>query len=176
MGDERMGKHLARGHRALAIAVTGALLAACAGPPPPTIRARTSSTTTNSTTASSTTASSTTANSTPPTTSTAPALAAMPKPAPAAPARRGKGPKPDAIVDQTGRAVRALLGVPDLQRREPPAEVWQYTGEDCVLDITFYPAKDGSPARAAYLESRSIDGARLAPAVCLGSLGELADD
>lgn len=193
-----MGKHLTLGRSALAAATACIVLAACAGPPPPTIRPK------NATTAPLTgaalaqpaprpqpaqpqpaqpQATQPQATPQPPTAREQaspppgpPALAAVPVPAPAAPARGGKGPKPEQIVDQPGRAVRALLGTPDLQRREPPAEVWQYAAGTCVLDITFYPARDGGAARAAYLESRSINGGRLDPAVCLGNLGSVIED
>ncbi len=102
----------------------------------------------------------------------APGLAAMPVPAPAAPPGRrwSKAPKPSAIIDHPGATVQTLLGDPALRRREPPAEVWQYSGAGCVLDITFYPGKDGGPARAAYLESRSLDGAAMEPAACLNGM------
>jgi hypothetical protein len=34
----------------------------------------------------------------------------------------------------------ALLGEPDFQRPEPPAELWQYRTADCVLDPFLYVA------------------------------------
>lgn len=170
--------------RSLAAAAACALLAACAGPPPPTIRAKGVTPVTGASLSqplppeqpAPQPAAPPDAQAAPTPPAAAPEVAAVPRPAPAAPARHGKGPKPEQIVDHPGRAVRALLGAPDLQRREPPAEVWQYAGEACVLDITFYPARDGGAARAAYLESRAIDGSKLAPAVCLGSLGRVTED
>jgi hypothetical protein len=64
-------------------------------------------------------------------------VAARPQPAPAAPAGfllptlgefKGMGP-PDLI---------AALGPPDFRRVEPPAEVWQYRGVECVIDFFLY--------------------------------------
>lgn len=171
-----MGRNTPMACRSLAVATACALLAACAGPPPPTIRAKGVTPVTGASLSQPLPPAQPPAQATPAPPAAAPEVAAVPRPAPAAPARHGKGPKPEQIVDHPGRAVRALLGAPDLQRREPPAEVWQYAGEACVLDITFYPAKDGGAARAAYLESRAIDGSKLAPAVCLGSLGRVTED
>ncbi|MFA7430507.1 MAG: hypothetical protein WCZ23_10155 [Rhodospirillaceae bacterium] len=106
-----------------------------------------------------------------------PAVAALPVPAPTrgpSPTARS-GVKPGAIINRPGATVQDLLGVPDLRRREPPAEVWQYAGDSCVLDITFYAAKDGGAAVAAYLESRALDGGKMEPAACLGHLGPRGD-
>lgn len=154
--------------RTLALAALGALMAACAGPPPPTVAARPGTAPVTGASLSQPTP----PRSAPPqsTPDAAPSLAALPVPAPAR-----RAPQPEEIVDHPERTVRAVLGAPDLQRREPPAEVWQYGAEGCVLDITFYPATDGGPARAAYLESRTLAGIRLEPAACLASLGRAAD-
>jgi hypothetical protein len=39
-------------------------------------------------------------------------------------------------------AVVARLGAPDFTRADPPAEIWQYRGSSCVLDVFLYP-EDG---------------------------------
>ncbi|MGB8842788.1 MAG: hypothetical protein WCC64_17170 [Aliidongia sp.] len=39
-------------------------------------------------------------------------------------------------------ALIARLGEPDFTRRDPPAEIWQYRGTNCVLDLFLYP-EDG---------------------------------
>lgn len=83
-------------------------------------------------------------------------------------------PTPEEIAGAAPAKVRALLGAPDLTRREPPAEVWQYGAGSCVVDVVFYPP-DGTEAdvaglRVALLESRDMDGAALAPSACLGRL------
>jgi hypothetical protein len=134
---------LPMGRRLITALLFSGLLAACASPPPPTISPRL------------------------PSSAPSPADAA---PAHAPPATARPAPQPGQIVNQPGRAVRALLGIPDLERREPPAEVWQYKADGCVLDITFYPHKDGEPAHAAYLESRTLEGAKLEPVACLSRL------
>ena len=71
------------------------------------------------------------------------ACSAAPRPeAPAAAAAAG----PIAMPSLTGLSaeqVVALLGAPDFRRAEPPAELWQYRGADCVLDIFLYDGADG---------------------------------
>lgn len=47
----------------------------------------------------------------------------------------------------------ALLGAPDLRRREPPAELWQYRNADCVLDVFLYG--EGNRYRVLRSETRN---------------------
>jgi hypothetical protein len=68
--------------------------------------------------------------------------AAPPPGAPPAAAAAG----PIAMPSLTGLSaeqVVALLGEPDFRRAEPPAELWQYRGADCVLDIFLYDGAGG---------------------------------
>jgi hypothetical protein len=37
------------------------------------------------------------------------------------------------------RQINGIFGQPTLLRREPPAEVWQYAKDGCVLILFFYP-------------------------------------
>jgi hypothetical protein len=60
------------------------------------------------------------------------------------------------------------LGEPDFRRSEPPAEVWQYRGESCVLDLFLY--RDGTQYRVVYAETRDRDTIRVAEANCYSSL------
>ncbi|MGF1595273.1 MAG: hypothetical protein ACFCUW_18485 [Kiloniellaceae bacterium] len=64
--------------------------------------------------------------------------------------------------------VNALLGEPDLIRREAPAEVWQYVAEGCVFDVVLYAR--GQDYAVSYLEARDARAAVLAPRPCLNSL------
>jgi hypothetical protein len=64
--------------------------------------------------------------------------------------------------------VSALLGEPDLIRREAPAEVWQYVAEGCVFDVVLYAR--GQDYAVSYLEARDAKAAVLAPRPCLNSL------
>jgi hypothetical protein len=60
------------------------------------------------------------------------------------------------VVDQfTGlksKDLVALLGEPSLRRRDPPAELWQYRGTGCVLELYLY--RDGDAYRVVRAETR----------------------
>ena len=58
-------------------------------------------------------------------------------------------------VDLTGLGpteLEALLGSPDFRRSEPPAELWQYRGPDCILDVFLYD--DSRGYRVVHAETR----------------------
>ncbi len=61
-----------------------------------------------------------------------------------------------------------LLGRPELTRREPPAEIWQYRGESCVFDVFLY--EEGGLARVTYLEARDASAQRVAERGCLNQI------
>lgn len=42
------------------------------------------------------------------------------------------------LIGSSAEATRGLLGDPAMVRREPPAEVWQYRSDTCVLDVYMY--------------------------------------
>ena len=82
-----------------------------------------------------------------------PAFVANPFPAP--PALPSSPSQVPAIGDLAGMGppeILALLGEPDLQREEPPAEIWQYRAADCVLDLFFY--RQGDALRLVRAETR----------------------
>ncbi|MGH6988492.1 MAG: hypothetical protein ACREFD_12210 [Stellaceae bacterium] len=66
-----------------------------------------------------------------------PVGAAKPRPTPAAPAKFTL-PSLDEFNDMSAPDVVAALGPPDFRRVEPPAEVWQYRGAECVIDLFLY--------------------------------------
>ncbi len=45
---------------------------------------------------------------------------------------------PGQILSLDGRRLEALLGVPGFKRDDPPAQVWQYRGAGCILDVFLY--------------------------------------
>jgi hypothetical protein len=65
------------------------------------------------------------------------------------------------VIGLDAAAVAKLLGRPGVTRIEGPAQLWQYAGRACVLDIVFYDA------RAAYAEARDFQGANVATRACL---------
>ncbi|GAB3440566.1 hypothetical protein [Insolitispirillum peregrinum] len=82
---------------------------------------------------------------------------------------RGGVPSVTDIKGHTPADVRDRLGAPTLTRREPPAEVWQYSAQSCVLDVVFYPPRDNpnNGLRADWVGSRGLDGNPGDPAACL---------
>jgi len=60
------------------------------------------------------------------------------------------------------------LGEPDLVREEPPAVVWQYRSDDCVLDLFFY--RGGDELRIAYAEAHDRGSIRVAQSDCYADL------
>ncbi len=61
-----------------------------------------------------------------------------------------------------------LLGAPDLLRREPPAEIWQYRGATCVFDVFLY--EQTGQQRVTYLEARDGTAQRIGARACLNEL------
>jgi hypothetical protein len=81
-----------------------------------------------------------------------------------------------------GKDVLAALGDPNFRRRDKPAEVWQYYGPGCILDLFLYDDKPtaspvaGKPTEGmepdgtvAHAELRGREG-RPAEAACLSRL------
>jgi hypothetical protein len=75
-------------------------------------------------------------------------------------ARHLMGRSPDGVTE--------TLGAPSFQRKEPPAEVWQYRGERCILDVFFMP-KDGALA-VTHVTIRGYGVAKIAEPDCLADL------
>jgi len=115
----------------------------------------------------------------PPTTTSAvsatpvqPAAAPAPAPAPvSAPQQAALPPIDDDPAQLMGLdrdGVGALLGTPDLVRREAPAEIWQYFAGDCIFDVVLY--ERGAGYAVSYLEARDTAAAVQPPRPCLGKL------
>ena len=60
------------------------------------------------------------------------------------------------------------LGAPKQVRRDAPAEVWQYSGADCVVDFYLYDGEGG--LTVAYLEARDPAAAATPFDRCVNSL------
>jgi hypothetical protein len=61
--------------------------------------------------------------------------------------------------------VLARLGQPNFTRHDPPAEIWQYRGASCVLDLFLYP-ENGGDLRVAHAVSRDPHSAQAATDSC----------
>lgn len=59
---------------------------------------------------------------------------------------------PQRFVGLAKTRVDGLLGPPDQLRREPPAEVWQYRTETCILDLFLY--EEAGDLRVIHVEAR----------------------
>lgn len=92
-------------------------------------------------------------------------LAALP---PAPPPEPAVDDDPARLMGLRAAEVDALLGPPDLVRREPPAEVRQYSAEDCVFDVFLYD--EAGSYRVTYIEARDLAAQRIAARPCLNRL------
>ena len=136
----------------LMIPVLGALaLAACAGPSPPRPMAGTG------------TSALSPASYSPPPDSTSPAL-------PPAPGDLARG--ADRFEGLAGNDIIAALGDPNFRRRETPAEVWQYFGPGCILDLFLYDDAPGAAKGDGKVEHAELRGrpGQQPEAACLGKL------
>lgn len=64
------------------------------------------------------------------------------------------------FVGRSAQDMRARFGTPTLIRREPPAEIWQYRHDNCVLDIYLYG--ETAPDTVQHAEVRPVDGTQTA--------------
>jgi hypothetical protein len=51
-------------------------------------------------------------------------------------------------------ALRHMLGPPDFQRREAPAEIWRYDFQPCKLDLFLHRPLESGPYRVAHVQFR----------------------
>ena len=58
------------------------------------------------------------------------------------------------LIGRDGGGVRSALGEPKRIRKEDSAQVWQYDGGSCVLDLFLYP--EGSGHHVVHLEARDV--------------------
>jgi len=61
---------------------------------------------------------------------------------------------PKALVGKNEGEVSSLLGKPGFTRTDGPAQVWQYSGASCALDVFMYKAAAGY--RVEYTELRRL--------------------
>lgn len=73
------------------------------------------------------------------------------------------------LLGKSDGEILSLLGEPQLKRREAAAEVWQYRGQDCVMDLVLY--RQGEASKVQYLEARDRKKAEVVEAQpCLDAL------
>lgn len=84
----------------------------------------------------------------------------------------------DELVGKKGAEITDLLGKPSLIRRDRQAQVWQYRGQSCVLDLFFYPPSGKTDAEAeqtgeravVYFETRGKDAEQVSVDRCLSEV------
>lgn len=64
---------------------------------------------------------------------------------------------PDQFLGLAGAAIGDRLGEPDLVRRDGPAEVRQFRGSACVLDLFLYQEGDDLTVRYVELRGASLE-------------------
>lgn len=78
---------------------------------------------------------------------------------------------PDELLGLKAGAIEAKLGTPALLRRDGPAQIWQYRGSGCIVDVFLYrtAAQDDE---VTYVDLRGPKAEAGQGPVCLGSIGE----
>ncbi len=56
------------------------------------------------------------------------------------------------LIGLEGKAVVRLLGAPGFIHRDPPAQIWRYTGAECRLDLFLY--RQGEEMKVTHAEAR----------------------
>jgi hypothetical protein len=80
---------------------------------------------------------------------------------------------PDRVIGQNKEALLRLLGTPGFKRRDPPAEIWRYRDQSCLLDLYLYPSQNagtGSPMKVTFIEARTTQGPSAPAAKCLNTI------
>ena len=77
---------------------------------------------------------------------------------------------PERFRAATPATLVAELGEPRLRRQEPPAEVWQYRGQGCVLDFFLY--QDAQTFKVVHIEARDLSARSVETRSCLRRLLE----
>lgn len=106
-------------------------------------------------------------------------LAAPDAPAPMEPTREvrltppGGKPTLETLPGMRGADLTAMMGTPQFRRRDGQAEIWQYRGAACTLDVFLY--MDGNDLRVRYVEARERGSAKAAAEsrqarICAGNL------
>lgn len=76
----------------------------------------------------------------------------------------------DSLLGRSPAQVEELLGRPDAERVDGPAQVWQFRGRDCVLHMFFYPHGGETVRRLMLVDATQRLGGPATPAACLAGL------
>lgn len=89
---------------------------------------------------------------------------------PSAKARPPIDDRPERFLGLGTAALAQELGEPQLRRREAPAEIWQYRGEGCILDLFLYP--EAGTLKVTHIEARDKKAKSYETKDCLRQLIE----
>ena len=78
--------------------------------------------------------------------------------------------RPERFLGLGTAALAQELGEPQLLRREAPAEIWQYRGEGCILDLFLYP--EAGSLKVTHIEARDKKAESYETKDCLRQLIE----
>lgn len=84
----------------------------------------------------------------------------------------------DELVGKKETEITELLGKPSLVRHDRQAQVWQYRGQTCVLDLFFYPPAENKNADSeqdggravVYFEARGKDAEKVPGDRCISEI------
>lgn len=79
-------------------------------------------------------------------------------------------PDPTELLGLDRLQVAKLLGSPSLLMEEPPAEVWLYEGNLCVLHLFLYESAENPDYAVRYFEVRGSGDIPVAEEICYASL------
>ena len=63
-------------------------------------------------------------------------------------------PKLSSLMNLTGKQIHTLLGTPNFKRSDSPAKIWQYSSDNCTLDLFLYENLATSVHSVAHYETR----------------------
>ena len=73
---------------------------------------------------------------------------------------------PESLIGQPVAMVLADLGEPEIRRREPPVEVWQYRTDACVFDVYFDETDEAESPVVVFYEARNREDGSAASLTC----------
>jgi len=79
-------------------------------------------------------------------------------------------PDPESLKGISANGVVGTIGKPEFIRKDQPAEIWQYRGTACTLDIFLYQSVTGAPYKVEYIETRAQTNGPTSNKDCLASI------
>ena len=74
------------------------------------------------------------------------------------------------LVSIDGNSVIKLMGLPEFERAEPPAKIWQYRTSACVVDVFLYYNDGGFVVEHVDLRGREHGRAEVDERLCFASI------